>query len=132
MENTESDAPKITLLYVDDENMLREMMARVISSHYPKYKLLLAEDGLQALDIIDEHQPDIILVDYSMPNLDGYSLSERLLSNNSKRKIIVVSGYLSRDLIAKFNQIGITTFLPKPYTCDDLYTAIDSMVSLQD
>jgi two-component system, cell cycle sensor histidine kinase and response regulator CckA len=132
MEATESDTPKVTLLYVDDESMLREMMVRVISSHYPKYKLLLAGDGLQALDIIDEHQPDIILVDYSMPNLDGYALSERLLSNNSKRNIIVVSGCLNRSLIEKFNQIGVTTFLPKPYTCDDLYSAIDNMASIQD
>ena len=118
----------ITILYVDDDAIIRDMMEHILQAHYPTHKLVFAVDGLDALDKIEEHHPDIILIDYYMPNLDGYEFSKRVLSLDHESKIIVVSGCLNDDIKAKFADIGISIFINKPINYSYLFSSIDNII----
>ncbi|MBU3693728.1 MAG: response regulator [Rhodocyclaceae bacterium] len=64
-----------TLLLVDDESSNLAILREILKD---EYRLLFAKDGLQALEIAGEHQPDLILCDVMMPNLDGFGTCKRL------------------------------------------------------
>ena len=127
MKDHMTDMSNITILFVDDDDFIRDMIEHVLSSHYPTHKLVFAVDGLDALDKIKEHRPDIIIVDYYMPNLDGFELSKLVLSNNSRSNIIVVSGCLSNEVKALFTEIGVSTFINKPINYCYLFSSIDKI-----
>lgn len=64
-----------TLLLVDDESSNLAILREILKDDY---RLLFAKDGLQALEIANEHQPDLVLCDVMMPNLDGFGTCKRL------------------------------------------------------
>ena len=125
------DFSKRTILYVDDDAIIRDMMEHILSTHYPTYNLVFAENGLDALDKTEEHHPEVIIVDYYMPYMDGLELSKRILSQNSLSNIIVVSGCLNNETKESFTQLGITTFIDKPINYHHLYRSIDEMIQKQ-
>lgn len=127
MDTSVRNVSERTVLYVDDDALLRQMMARVMRIPYPSFKLIVAENGYEALDKIAEHSPDLIILDYCMPEMDGYQLSEKILANNSNSRIIVLSGYLNSYIKGQFTSIGINTFIEKPFEREDLYKAVDSL-----
>jgi CheY-like chemotaxis protein len=127
MEDRMIDMSNITLLYVDDDELIRDMIEHVLLAHYPAIKLIFAVDGLDALEKIAEYNPDILVVDYYMPNLDRYELSKRALSDNGSIDIIVVSGCLSAPARELFAGLGISKLLTKPINYQVLYDTIDEL-----
>jgi len=122
-----NDMSEITILFVDDDDFIRDMIEHVLSAHYPTHKLVFAVNGLDALAMIDEHHPDIMIVDYYMPLLDGFELCKRVASQNTVKNIIVVSGCLDDKIKNDFERIGINTFLDKPINYNRLYQWIDAL-----
>jgi YesN/AraC family two-component response regulator len=127
MEQALNDICKMTLLYVEDDAFIREMIGRILSMHYPDYELVFAESGIDALGKIEEHQPDIFMVDYFMPDLDGFRLSEKIMQHNKESGIIIVSGCTNDEIIEKFINIGVTHFVTKPINYSVLFSKIDSI-----
>lgn len=73
-----AQANRPTLLLVDDESSNLAILREILKDDY---RLLFAKDGLQAVEIANEHQPDLILCDVMMPNLDGFGTCKRLKQN---------------------------------------------------
>jgi len=103
------------LLVVDDNEMNRDMLSRRLQRQ--KYDVLVAEDGEQALQMITEHNFDLILLDIMMPNLSGYEVLERIKSDaaTSHLPVIMISAVDDLDSVVRCIELGAEDYLFKPF-----------------
>lgn len=107
------------ILLVEDEDAVRTFSTRALSNK--GYEVLAAESGEHALEIMkgeDAKPIDLLVTDVVMPNMDGPTLAQRLRQDNSKLKIIFISGYTEDKL--KDHMGDNISFLPKPFTLKQL------------
>jgi len=103
------------VLIVDDEPGVLEMHARVVEAQLPGCRVLRAHNGQEALRIIQQEQPDLVLLDLMMPELDGFGVLGAMHEQEMSRDIpvIVLTGkVLTRDDMARLNQ-GVASILEK-------------------
>lgn len=108
------------ILVVDDEESIREITKTALEKN--AYKVLVAKDGIEAVALYTKYKEEIsvVLIDMMMPSMDGPMAIRVLKKINPEVKIVVVSGLTSNhELIANLDN-SITTFLPKPYTSQEL------------
>ncbi|MAT43553.1 MAG: ATPase [Anaerolineaceae bacterium] len=111
----DSEQPVINYLIVDDNPDAVEMLARVVQSQSSSYRVLKAQNGNIALDILKQEKVDVVLLDLQMPVMDGFEVLEFMRSNERTRDIpvIVVTGkLLTESDMDRINQ-GVTTVLNK-------------------
>ncbi len=116
------------VLVVDDEENIREVVeATLLASGY---RVLTAEDGEVALRLYAEHQGEIkvVLTDLMMPKKDGVTAIREMRALNPQVKVIVTTGVKLSGYHAEANKVGFGVFLPKPYTADELLTALDKVL----
>ena len=93
----------------------------------------IAEDGLEALDIVSKYHPEIIITDICMPGLDGLEISREALKINSEIKIIIISGYSSFEYAKEAIKIGVAEYFLKPIDLDALVNKVkDSIKHIND
>jgi signal transduction histidine kinase/CheY-like chemotaxis protein len=79
-----------TVLIVDDEPDALQLFSRMLASSERSYRVLLARNGFEAIQILQDHRPNVILLDLVMPNMDGFELLERRKQESGWRQIPVV------------------------------------------
>ncbi len=104
------------VLVVDDSRTLRRILVQELRSSGIE-NILEAADGLQALEVLDKEQVDLMLLDMEMPELDGMGVLEKLKSTETLQKlsVIVISGAESIDNAIKCIEIGADDYLTKPF-----------------
>jgi DNA-binding NarL/FixJ family response regulator len=115
---------KIKIVIVDDHNLVRQSLALALS-YDPSFIIAgQAANGVEALRIIQEEVPDLILLDLEMPEMNGWQVLQRLKQEKLTCKPIIVSMYFDtlviKDLVAK----GARGFLPKNSDFETLLNAI--------
>ena len=121
----------IKILIADDEDVIREIMARKIASQ--AYEVITARDGQEAWSKIVSEFPDIIILDLNMPKLDGWAVLSKLRHNSPSKKwqpVIIVSAEDEMDSYKKAMNLGADHYLSKPCKIDDILKAIRLMLSL--
>lgn len=104
-----------TILIVEDLEQIRDLLE--VTLRFDGYQVLAAGDGLEAVEMLHHHRPDLIITDLLMPNLDGYGLIFRLRSNPETRRIPIVvlsATYLSGEDKDFAYHLGASKFLEKP------------------
>ena len=110
-----------TVLFVEDEAALRDLMHRVLTKG--GYTVLVAGDGLEALSLVEDHtRPiDLVVTDVIMPRMSGPELATRLRARDPGIRLLYVSGYTADQLRSAQTDLGAdATLLPKPFTSDGL------------
>jgi hypothetical protein len=117
------------ILVVDDEAAIREATKTSLETY--NYKVLTANDGIEAIALYAEHRDRIrlVLVDMLMPAMDGATTIRTLQKIDPQVKIIAVSGLASKDRLNVTVDTGVNTFLSKPYTAQELLQAISRVLS---
>lgn len=112
------------VLFVDDEAAVREITRQTLVAH--GYRVLLASDGAEAVKLYSQQQKDIAVVftDMVMPVMDGATTCQVILKMNPHARIIAASGVFSKVGKAKAASVGVTHFLPKPYTAETILRAL--------
>ncbi len=108
------------ILVVDDVAANRELLlAHLEALHYDVRE---ARDGIEALEAVEEHEPDLILLDIDMPRLDGIAVCERLKAHPTRRLIPIVILTASRDRETRLRGIaaGADDYLSKPFDATEL------------
>ncbi len=111
-----------TILVVDDEETIREVAAMMLED--AGFAVLTAENGLQALDVYRDHQHEIagVLMDMTMPKMDGKACFRELRRINSDVQVVLSSGYNEQDATSRFAGKGLAGFIQKPYSPEALKT----------
>lgn len=111
-------APPIRVLIVDDSAVVRGMMQRWLADEAGIEIIGVAFDGRDGVRLTSERQPDIIVLDVEMPNLDGLSAIPQLLSACPRARILMASTLTQRnaEVTIKALALGATDYLAKPQT----------------
>ena len=123
-----ADFTGLKVMVIDDSKTIRHTAETLLSK--AGCEVLTAVDGFEALSVIAENRPDIIFVDIMMPRLDGYQTCA-LIKNNQMFKATPVIMLSSKDGLfdrARGRIVGSEHYLTKPFTKDELLSAIESHI----
>lgn len=103
------------VLVVDDNEMNRDMLSRRLQRQ--NCEVMVAEDGVNALDIVKQHPFDLVLLDIMMPNLSGYEVLERLKADPETQElpVIMISAVDDLDSVVRCIEMGAEDYLFKPF-----------------
>jgi len=110
------------LLIVDDSNVIRRSIQRTIGE--PDHEVYTASNGVEALRVFDEVQPEVVTMDITMPEMDGLSCVEAILNPKPGTRILVISALADKTTAVEAVKRGATGFLLKPFTAETLTTEI--------
>ena len=121
---------KATLLVVDDNHDMRRYIRSLLKN---EYKLLEAENGVEAMKIIEKHQVDLIVSDLLMPEMDGLELSKRVKENLATSHIpfLILTAVHSEENEKKCYSIGVDEYLCKPFDADIFKYRIRNILTLR-
>lgn len=121
---------KATLLVVDDNHDMRRYIRSLLKK---EYKLLEAENGVEAMKIIEKHQVDLIVSDLLMPEMDGLELSKRVKENLATSHIpfLILTAVHSEENEKKCYSIGVDEYLCKPFDADIFKYRIRNILTLR-
>jgi len=129
----EEQNPETTTILVVEDNAVNLLMLKRILER-AGYAVVTAETGQQALDIVGEAQPDMILLDIMMPGMDGYATCERLKAEPSTRDVPVI--FISaitqvQDKVRAFGAGGVD-YIPKPFQVQEVLARVRAHLEIQD
>lgn len=119
------------ILIVDDEEFIREMIAEMLEPF--DYEIVHAYDGVDALDKAAAKPPDVILLDVTMPRLDGFGVLKRIKEDETTRIIPVVMITALNELPLRLQAIewGVDDFLGKPVDITELRVRVKSLLKVK-
>lgn len=114
-----------TILYVEDNPENRMLIRRVLEAD--GFRVLLASSATEALQILQQERPDVMLVDVSMPDVDGYTLTTRVKSmpEFERLPIVALTANVMRGEQERARQAGCDGYIPKPVDIDVLSEQIE-------
>lgn len=115
------------ILFVDDSNTDRLLYSKLITSLIPNYKIFSAENGKEALEIIKQASPAVVITDHQMPVMSGYDLVKQLNITELKYKppVIVLSSDITKTIEAEYKDLGVEYVFQKPVNLAVFKNAIE-------
>lgn len=105
-----------TVLVVDDEEGIRQSLGDILEDE--GYEIISAENGRDALSIIETDSPDLVFLDIWLPDRDGIEILEEIRTKKPTLPVVMISGHATIDLAVKATRIGAYDFLEKPLSLD--------------
>ena len=121
------DGQAVRYLIVDDSIVARKHLGRMVESFGGEI-VAEASDGLGAIAEYDRMQPDIVLMDVTMPQMDGIGAAEKISRRNPQARIVMVSSVGYQENIRAALQSGARHFVQKPVKIGALYNAIQHVL----
>jgi len=118
------EVEKIKVLIVDDHQVVRQGLRTFLELHEDISVIGEAEDGQQAVEMVRQLGPDVVLMDLVMPHMDGISATQQVLALNSSTKVIALTSFSEDDKVFPAIQAGAASYLLKDVSPDDLVEAI--------
>ena len=115
------------ILIVEDDTSLRRVLEIRLKGY--NFDIYTAEDGLDGLAQFERYNPDLVLTDIKMPNMDGFELIEKLKKINKNSLIIVMTAFSDVSVAVKAMKLGASDFLPKPFDKEYLKHVIDKALN---
>ena len=127
--NTMNSSQTIQVMLVDDHNVVRSGLATSLKAYEDLELVGEAKNGLEALNLCRQKQPDVILMDLMMPVMDGIAATRAILAKYPEIKVIAMTSFEQEDLVQGVLAAGAMGYLLKNVTADDLAQAIRDAVS---
>ena len=123
----ELEVAPTTVLVVDDEPAVAQMIARAVKTAHPEYEVIEANDGFRAGTIVASQQPDVVILDLRMPGMDGYEVCRLIKAQDTTRhaEVLAITAYPSPENEAKILDCGARICLSKPLDIDRLLEEIE-------
>ncbi|MCW9050648.1 MAG: hybrid sensor histidine kinase/response regulator [Deltaproteobacteria bacterium] len=116
-----------TLICVDDEPIIRELCASALTH----YRVILAENGREALKLLETEPVDVVLTDVMMPNFTGLELLQQIKEHQPEMAVILMTGYSNQEIILDALKAGADDFINKPINILQLNTTVDKVFEKQ-
>ncbi len=118
-----------TVMVVDDSVTVRKVTGRILERQ--GYRVITARDGFDAMRVLQDHSPDLMLLDIEMPRMDGFEVA-RLVRGDSRLKsmpIIMITSRTGEKHRQKALTMGVNTYLGKPYREETLLAAVSDLLN---
>ena len=121
---------KVKILSVDDSSLIRMAIARLFSRY--ECEVVSAADGEKGLAAVAEHKPNVVILDYNMPVLDGIGMLRRLRDNPETKRlpVIMLTANSAPETIATVARLGVRDYITKPFDDELLVSKVAKVVSL--
>ena len=114
------------ILVAEDDKSTAKLMSAVL--RHAGYEVLLAENGLEALEIIDQHKVDLIVLDIMMPKMNGYEFTEELRAGNDNTPILMVTAKQLPEERCKGFLVGTDDYMVKPVNEEEMLLRIRALL----
>ena len=124
-------APQAPLIFIiEDVQMIHEVIQRTLRDLNPQ--LLMAQDGLTALEMMETVVPDLVILDLALPVLDGWEVLRRLRADprTASIPILIITAQGQSGLEEKVKTLGANAYLDKPFPPKNLRTAVYELLGL--
>ena len=111
------------VLIVEDEPALRLSYERAFN---PRYDLAFASNGAEALEQLEQHKPDVAVLDMRLPDTDGVDLLRRIRLSQPELPVIITTAYMSIEPQLKVLDLPHSGYIVKPFRLDELGARIDA------
>ncbi len=116
--------PKI--LVVDDAEFLRLRITKMLTGD--GYEVIEAENGQKALDLYQANRPDLVLMDVTMPEMDGLTALKHIRAYDNKAKVIMLTALGQESVVLEAIKSGARDFVVKPFERDRVMNAIQKLL----
>ena len=107
---------------VDDQYGIRVLLNEILQKD--GYIVFQAANGVQAIKIVEDEEPDLILLDMKIPGMDGLEILRRIKSTHPDITVVMMTAYGELNLINEAIKLGAATHFSKPFDIDDLRQVI--------
>lgn len=123
----------IKVLIADDEEKVCLLIKKLINWEYlDMQSIAIAHNGIEALSLIEQYRPDIVITDIQMPGCDGLEMIEKAKQLNEEVKFIIISGYRHFEYAQKALKYGVCDYLLKPIKKEELNSTLLKMKNTYD
>ena len=116
---------RATILVVDDEPHVRKLVKANLESS--GYKVIQAEDGEQAIEMVESDLPDLVILDLMLPKMDGYTVCRRVREFSTVPIIMLTARSAQVDLVHGF-EVGADDYLTKPFSVTELLMRVQAVL----
>jgi two-component system, response regulator PdtaR len=118
-------AAQVRIVVAEDEALIRMDLIEMLQE--AGYSVVAeATNGAEAIELVQEHQPDLVILDVKMPVLDGISAAEKIISI---APVLMLTAFSQRELVERARDAGVMAYVVKPFTIGDLVPAIEIAMS---
>ncbi len=107
------------IMLVDDSRTIRNIQKNVLA-RLGHTDIMEAGDGLEALQLLKNEQPDLILIDWNMPNMDGITLVHEIRSNDTELPLIMCTTEAEKSRVLEALKAGVNNYIVKPFSTETL------------
>jgi len=119
---------KIKILLVDDElDFLKVMRERIMKWGFD---VIMAKNGMEGIEALASQRPDIIILDYVMPGMDGISVLREIREKDKDIPVIMYTAYPDKVPIRRMEELTISAFIPKLSVYEDEHTILKSAIGI--
>ncbi len=117
-----------TILIVDDEQSIREILDGILQDE--GFRTLVAETGEEALALLGEETPDLVLLDIWLPGIDGLETLRHIRENHPEQVVIMMSGHGTIETAVKATKLGAYDFIEKPLSLEKVLISIENALKV--
>jgi two-component system nitrogen regulation response regulator NtrX len=118
-----------TILAVDDEVTILQSLSGILSDE--GFEVLTASNGYEALKIIEEESPDLVLLDIWMPGIDGIETLQEIKRTNPFLQVVIISGHGTIETAVKATKLGAYDFIEKPLSIEKIVVTINNALNFR-
>jgi response regulator NasT len=123
--NLERTQEPVRIVVAEDEALIRMDLVEMLGE--AGYLVVAqASDGAQAIEFVQEHKPDLAIIDVKMPILDGITAAEEIIATCP---VLMLTAFSQRELVDRARDAGVMAYVLKPFTINDLVPAIEIAIS---
>jgi DNA-binding NarL/FixJ family response regulator len=124
------ESARVRVLVVDDDESFAEWLAALLGLEHELDVVAWAANGLQALESVDAHRPDVVLMDILMPRMDGLEATKIIRRRYPQTAVVLMSGALFNDIGEAAAEAGADGYVPKSDLASALPDVVRSVVAL--
>jgi two-component system chemotaxis response regulator CheY len=117
--------PKV--LVVDDAQFMRMRCARLLTEN--GFEVVEAENGAQAIQVYQQQKPDVVLMDITMPEMDGLTALKELRSRHPDARVVMLTALGQQGIVIEAIKSGARDFIVKPFDTERVLTAVRKMLA---
>jgi signal transduction histidine kinase len=127
--DTDKEKTVPTILVIDDEKSVRDLVAIIIASR--GYKVASAPDAIEGLRLVDELRPELVLMDYMMPGVDGLTALGQMRKQFPDTYVIMFTGKGSEEIAVALMKGGASDYILKPFNNHNLIERIENVLKIR-
>ncbi len=119
---------KMSLLYAEDEVATLKLHKEFFENYFKV--VYSAENGQQALDIYKDKKPDVVVLDITMPIIDGFNVAKEIRENDQETQIVLLTARVDKQAWMQAVELNLTTYLEKPITRTPMLEALEKIAKV--